>query len=137
MKHAVGQQRIGISWLDSKDSVHLSSWCWASNSQLDCFVYAKSVKMTSSIPIKCDYTSKSLLRVCLVGVKTGKMENRKRKIWWKMTFSTIWLRGRGGEKSGGAHKFFSHPPTKYNLSKLERKLEWKVGKIFKQNCSHL
>ena len=51
MKHAVGQQRIGISWLDSKDSVY-----------------------------ECDYTSKSLLRVCLVGVKTGKMENRKRKI---------------------------------------------------------
>ena len=46
MKHAVGQQRIGISWLDSKDSVY-----------------------------ECDYTSKSLLRVCLVGVKTGKMEN--------------------------------------------------------------
>ena len=62
MKHAVGQQRIGISWLDSKDSVHLSSWCWASNSQLDCSFYAKSVKMTSSIAIKCDYTSKSLLR---------------------------------------------------------------------------
>ena len=32
------------------------------------------------------------VRVCLVGVKTGKMENRKRKIWWKMLFSTIWLR---------------------------------------------
>ena len=62
MKHAVGQQRKCISWLDSKDSVHLSPWCWASNSQLDCFFYAKSVKMTSSIPIKCDYTSKSLLR---------------------------------------------------------------------------
>ena len=51
-----------LSWLDSKDSVHLSSWCWASNSQLDCSFYAKSVKMTSSIPIKCDYTSKSLLK---------------------------------------------------------------------------
>ena len=41
----------------------------------------------------------------------------------------------GGEKSGGANKFsLPPPPSKYNLSKLERKLEWKVGKIFEQNC---
>ena len=32
---------------------------------------------------------------------------------------------------------FSPPPSKYNLSKLERKLEWKVGKIFWQNYPHL
>ena len=44
-------------------------------------------------------------RVCLVGMKTGRMKNRKRKIKCKMTFFTVWLRGRGGEKSGGAHKF--------------------------------
>ena len=33
------------------------------------------------------------------------MENRERKIRWKMTFSTISLRGGGGEKGGGTHKF--------------------------------
>ena len=44
-------------------------------------------------------------RVCLVGVKTGRMENKERKIGWKMAFFTVWLRGRVGEKSGGAHKF--------------------------------
>ena len=43
--------------------------------------------------------------VCLIGVKTGKMENRERKIEWKMTFSTVCLRGGGGEKSDGADKF--------------------------------
>ena len=35
-------------------------------------------------------------RVSLVGVKTRRMENKERKIWWKMVFSTVWLRGRGG-----------------------------------------
>ena len=74
------------------------------------------------------------VRLCLVRVKTWVMENRERKIWWKMAFSTIWLRGGGGEKSGRAHKFSLLPPSKYNFSKLERKLEWKVGKIFGQNC---
>ena len=49
--------------------------------------------------------STSTFRVCLVGVKIGRMENRERKIWWKMTFFTVWLRGGGGEKSGGTHKF--------------------------------
>ena len=46
-----------------------------------------------------------LFRVRLIGVKTGRMKNRERKIGWKMTFVTVWLRGGGGEKSGGAHKF--------------------------------
>ena len=37
-------------------------------------------------------SSKFTFRVCLVGVKTERMENRKRKIVWKMLFSTVWLR---------------------------------------------
>ena len=37
------------------------------------------------------------------------MENRKRKIGWKMEFFTIWLRGGGGEKSGGPTNFLSSP----------------------------
>ena len=36
--------------------------------------------------------------------ETGRMENKEGKIGWKMAFSTIWLKGRGGEKSGGAHQ---------------------------------
>ena len=31
---------------------------------------------------------------------------------------------------------FSPSPSKYNLSKLEKKLGWKVGKIFGQKCPH-
>ena len=52
-----------------------------------------------------------------------------------MSGKGVWLRGGGWEKSGGAHKFSLSPPppSKYNLSKLE----WKVGKIFGQNCPHL
>ena len=49
------------------------------------------------------------LRVYLVGVKTGRMENNKRKIRRKMTFSTVLLRGERREKSGGVHKFSFHP----------------------------
>ena len=45
------------------------------------------------------------LRVCLIWVKTERMENRERKIGWKLIFFTVWLRVGGGEKSGGAHKF--------------------------------
>ena len=37
------------------------------------------------------------------------MENRERKIGWKMEFFTIWLRGGGGEKSGGPTNFLSSP----------------------------
>ena len=40
-------------------------------------------------------------------------------------------RGRGREKWCSPQVF--SPPSKYNLSKLERKLEWKVKKIFVQN----
>ena len=45
-------------------------------------------------------------------------------------------RGWGRERWWGP-QVFSPPPSKYNLSKLERKLEWKVGKIFWQNYPHL
>ena len=32
------------------------------------------------------------LSVCLVGVKIGRMENRERKVRWKMVFFTVWFR---------------------------------------------
>jgi len=32
------------------------------------------------------------LKVCLVGMKTGRMKNRERKIGWKMAFSPIWFK---------------------------------------------
>ena len=63
------------------------------------------------------------LRVCLVGMKTGRMENRERKIRLKMTFFTLWLRGRGGREKWWGPQVFSSPPSKYNISKLERKLD--------------
>ena len=44
--------------------------------------------------------------VCLVGVKTMRMENREKKIGWIMAFSTIWFRKENkGERKWG--KIFS------------------------------
>ena len=34
---------------------------------------------------------KATFMVCLVRVKTGRMENKEKKIGWKMMFSIIWL----------------------------------------------
>ena len=33
-----------------------------------------------------NYTNILTFRVCLVGVKTGRMEKKERKIWWKIEF---------------------------------------------------
>ena len=57
----------------------------------------------------------SKLKVCLVGVKTGRMKNRKRKISWKMLFSTIWLakenrRDRNRGESFPSQTHFFNPP---------------------------
>ena len=39
-----------------------------------------------------NYTNILTFRVCLVGVKTGRMEKKERKIWWKIEFSLVWSR---------------------------------------------
>ena len=52
----------------------------------------------------------------MVGVKIRRMKNSKRKIGWKMIFSTVWLRVGGGEKSGGAHKFSLLPSLQNTIS---------------------
>ena len=64
--------------------------------------------------------------LCLVGVKTGRMENRGRKIGWKMMFSTVWLVKENGEE-GKPWKKFSLPSPHFWSSiigrkRLERKL---------------
>ena len=66
------------------------------------------------------------------------MENREKKIGWKIAFFTVWLRGwgGGGEKSGGTHQF-SLLLLQNTISPNWRELEWKVGKIFGQNCHHI
>ena len=51
-------------------------------------------------------------------------------------FHCLVEREREREKWWGL-QVFSPPPSKNNLSKLEKKLEWKVGKIFGQNYPHL
>ena len=51
-------------------------------------------------------------------------------------FYCLVVRRRGREKWWGL-QIFSPPLSKYNLSKLERKLEWKMGKTFGQNYLHL
>ena len=61
-----------------------------------------------------------------------RMENREKKIWWKMALFTVWLRGGGGEKSGAAHKFSL--PLENTISPNWRE-NWseKWKKIFVQN----
>ena len=54
-----------------------------------------------------------------------RVENRRENEWE----GCLVERGRGREKWWGP-QVFSSPPSKYNLSKLERKL----GTIFGQNC---
>ena len=44
-------------------------------------------------------------RLCLVGVKTGRIENRRRKIGWKTLFSTVWLGKKNGEDRKSRRKF--------------------------------
>ena len=82
------------------------------------------VNLYSVIPLDLN---NFFLRVCLVGMKIGRMKNRDRKIEWKMIWKQVFSLSLS----------LSPPPSKYNLSKLERILEWKVGKTFGQNCPHL
>ena len=69
--------------------------------------------------------SLSRLRVCLIGVKTGRMENRERKIWWKMLFSTIWLR-KENRRDRKQRRKFSLGPTFFILPNWEENKEGKV-----------
>ena len=62
-----------------------------------------------------------LLRVCLVEVKTGRMENKERKIWWKMLFSTVWLEKENGEDKKPERKF-SLPSPLFLSSQIGRKI---------------
>ena len=70
------------------------------------------------------------LRVCLVGWILGRMEKKEWRIGEKMSGKVFGWKGRGREKWWGQQVFSLPPPSKYNLSKLE----WKVRKIFEQNC---
>ena len=65
-------------------------------------------------------------------VKIGRMENKMEN----SIFHYLVERGTGREKWWGP-QVFSPPPSKYNLFKLERKLEWKMEKIFRQKCPHI
>ena len=53
------------------------------------------------------------LRVCLVGVKTRRMENKERKIGWKMAFSIVWLRRENKEIENRGKIFLSEPTFFY------------------------
>ena len=66
-------------------------------------------------------TQIKIIRVCLVGVKTGRMKNRERKIRWKMLFSTVWLRkeNRRDRKQG---RKFSLPSPLFLSSQIGRKM---------------
>ena len=64
--------------------------------------------------------SKQTLRVCLVGVKTGRMENRERKIGRKMLFFTVWLGKENGKDRNPGRKF-SLPGPQFWSSQIKRK----------------
>ena len=53
--------------------------------------------------------NKHSFRVCLVMVKSGKMENRQRKIKWKMTFSPVQFK-REDERQKMGRKIFPPGP---------------------------
>ena len=53
--------------------------------------------------------------MCLVGVKTRRMENKERKIKWKMLFFTVWLekenrRDKKQERKFSPRAHFFNPP---------------------------
>ena len=65
--------------------------------------------------------NKYTLRVCLVGVKTGRIENRKRKIEWKMLLSTVWLRKENRRDRKQGRKFSLLGPL-FLFSQIGRKI---------------
>ena len=60
--------------------------------------------------------------VCLVGMKTGRMENRERKIGRKILFSTVWLGKENGEDIKPGRNFSLPSPHLNREEKLERKV---------------
>ena len=64
--------------------------------------------------------------MCLVGVKTGRMENRERKIRWKMSFFTVWLRKENRRYRKQGEKVFPPKPTFFILPNWEQNGEGKV-----------
>ena len=61
------------------------------------------------------------LKVCLVGVKTGRIKNRERKIGWKMLFFTVWL-GKENRRDRKHGRKFSLPSPLILSSKIGRKM---------------
>ena len=61
------------------------------------------------------------LKLCLVGMKTGRMKNRERKILWKMKFSTVWLGKENGEDRK-PKRMFSLPSPHFLSSQIGRKM---------------
>ena len=51
--------------------------------------------------------------VCLVGVKTGRMKNRERKIGWRIAFFTVWFREKTRETKNKEKNFLSRPTFFY------------------------
>ena len=76
--------------------------------------------------------------MCLVGVKTGRMKNRERKIWWKMLFSTVWLR-KENRRDRKQRRNFSLLDPLFLSSQIGRKMEREKSyeMHFTQILSHL
>ena len=68
-----------------------------------------------------------LFRLCLVGVKIGRMEKKERKTWKKIKFSFVWFRrentndGKHWGKNPPGPKNFYPPNLGGKLGRKERK----------------
>jgi len=54
---------------------------------------------------KIFFFQKPKVKANLVGVKTGRMKKKKRKIWWKIKFSLVWFRRENKRKRKWCRKF--------------------------------
>ena len=57
----------------------------------------------------------------MVGVSLGRMENIRRKIGWKIVFSTVWQKKENGEE-GKLGRKFSLPGPQFSSSQIGRKI---------------
>ena len=60
----------------------------------------------------------------MVGVKIGRMENRGRKLGWKIVFSTVWQKKENVEEGKSGRKF-SLPGPHFILPNREEKADEK------------
>ena len=76
------------------------------------------------------------LRLCLVGVILGRMENEGEKSGEKMMFLVVWLRVEKRRDFGGTHQF-SLLPSKTQSLQIGEKMRVKVGQKYLDKIAHI